>query len=182
MNAPPPRPAGRLAGMINARDGLTPRAALAMAERRLDEIRGRCRAELERRLDLIAAFAARDPDARPSNEALGRLVRHAEAALTACGALERPLLGRALVLLCAHCDALRTARAWPPEALVPALGLVGLLRTRRLGDAEAERMLDGLARCLTLYEALAQHGNQGAADLPAAQSPAHQRKAAPPTA
>lgn len=141
----------RLEQMVRADRGLTARQALMAADRRLDVIRTDCLRELDLRLERLQVFAQRDPAVRPSDEALDGVIAQAEAALTACGGLNRPMLGRALVLLCAMADALMHTRYWPEGALNPAIDLVGLCRWGDLPDAQGEVLIQALQTCLAQY-------------------------------
>lgn len=141
----------RLEQMVGAERGLTARHALMAADRRLDLIRDDCRRELDVRLERLNAFARRDPAQRPPDQTLERVILEAEAALTACGALNRPMLGRALGLLCAMAHALMHTRYWPEGALNPAINLVGLCRAGDLPGPQGEVMLQALERCLAQY-------------------------------
>lgn len=141
----------RLEQMVGSERGLTARHALMGADRRLDLIRADCRRELDLRLERLAAFARRDPVTRPPDETLEQVILEAEAALTACGALNQPMLGRALGMLCAMADALMHTRYWPEGALNPAINLVGLCRTGDLPEPQGEVLLQALERCLAQY-------------------------------
>lgn len=125
--------------------------ALAAASENLRSIEDVCRQELAERLEPVLAFAQRDPSARPSDGEIADLVHHVDRALTACGALNLPLLGKALILLSAMADALSHTRYWPAGALTPAINLVVLFRHGGIDDAEGELLLQQLHLCLAQY-------------------------------
>lgn len=141
----------RLQAMVRARDGIRPSEAIAAAEANLASLETVCREELALRLDKVKAFIDRDPHQRPAVEELDQLIRDADAALTACGALGVPALGRSLVMLCAQADALRQTQYWPPGALNPAVELAILLHSGRLPEASAGVLLVELELCLARY-------------------------------
>lgn len=148
----------RLQAMVRARDGMRPREALAAAEANLASLETICREELALRLDKVKAFIDRDPSRRPASYELDQLIHDADAALTACGALGVPALGRALVMLCAQADALRQSQYWPPGALNPAVELIVLLYSGRLPESSAGLLLGELERCLATYLNHSGHG------------------------
>lgn len=141
----------RLQTMVRARDGIRSREALAAAEANLASLETVCREELALRLDKVKAFIDRDPKRRPTACELDQLINDADAALTACGALGVPALGRALVMLCAQADALRQSRYWPPGALNPAVELIVLLHSGKLPETSAGLLLRELELCLAAY-------------------------------
>lgn len=142
----------RLETMVKPRaGGVTVDQALRAAETNLAGIESICRDELDRRLKPILAFIGRNPDRRPDDDDLRELIAHAEAALTACGALNQPLLGRTLVMLCAMADALSHTQYWPRGALNPAINLISLFQSGHLPDAEGEALMQELHRCLAQY-------------------------------
>ena len=141
----------RLEAMTQPGDaGLKASEALRAAADNLRSIEQICLEELDVQLKPILAFLDRGPR-RPSNDELQALMRAADSALTACGALDKPLLGRALLMLCAMADALSQTDYWPDRALDPAIQLVALSRARSLPDEDAGALLDNLNLCLGQY-------------------------------
>lgn len=134
-----------------AKGTLTVEAAIEAASANLTSIEDICAAELDRRLDPIMSYLARDPKQRPTDEELAEIMANADAALTACGALNFPMLGRALIMLCALADALRHTDYWPAGALTPAINLVTLTRASHISTEAAEGLLHELHRCLASY-------------------------------
>lgn len=145
----------RLERMVRTREGLRPNEALAAAEENLLGMRADCLAEVDQRLAVLHQFGERHPKRRPPDGELETLLADAEAALTACGALDMPFMGDALVMLCAMVDALRHSDQWPDGALAPALGFIGLARRGALPDEIARKLLNELDRCLQTYVAAA---------------------------
>ncbi|MGQ2989601.1 MAG: hypothetical protein ACT6RD_09820 [Brevundimonas sp.] len=143
----------RLEWMVRCGRGLRPGEALAAAAANLGGLRDDCLGEIDRRLQPLAEFALRDPATRPTPAELDTLVEHADAALTACGAVDMPLLGRALVMLCAMADAIRQADRWPPGALNPAINFAHLIRIGAVSDEEAQTLMTELDKCLAAYVA-----------------------------
>lgn len=148
----------RLQAMVRARNGLRPRDALAAAEANLASLEAVCREELGLRLTRVLGFIDRDPHQRPDVLELDQLIRDADAALTACGALAEPVLGRALIMLCAQADALRQTPYWPPGALNPAVELISLIHSGRLQQDSATLLLAELELCLERYLNHSAHG------------------------
>lgn len=97
------------------------------------------------------ALLDRDPAVRPSDEDLAEVMAQANAALTVCGVLKLPMLGQALIMLCALADALRHTTYWPAGALTPAVNLITLTRAGHIGDAAVATLLGELQRCLARY-------------------------------
>lgn len=137
--------------MIRKRGGMKVGDALEAAAANLSTLEDVCQAELDARLEPIQQLLAAPPNQRPSDETLQRVMMQADAALTACGALNLPMLGRALIMLCALADALQHTRYWPSGALTPAINLVTLTRSRHIADDSAEALLAELQRCLVRY-------------------------------
>ena len=131
--------------------GIKVSEAIEAAGANLSSVEDICKAELDRRLVPILAHLARDPHQRPSDEELAGIMSDADAALTACGALNLPMLGRALIMLCALADALRHTDYWPSGALAPAINLITLARASRIDTPAAEALLGELHRCLQRY-------------------------------
>lgn len=144
----------RLERMVRAgAGGQKIRDALAAADANLALIDEECRAELDRRLAPLLAFTARPPAVRPETSELQALAQEAEAALTACGGLALPSLGKTLVIVCAMADALANTDYWPAGALNPALNLVALFRSGSVSDEDSAALLSELARCLDRFNA-----------------------------
>ncbi|MBU1324679.1 MAG: hypothetical protein KJ676_05510 [Alphaproteobacteria bacterium] len=142
----------RLERMVRPRGGGVRAAdALEAAVENLKSIEDVCVQELDARLVPVLAFAHRDPALRPSDAEMADLIHHADRALTACGALNLPLLGKTLVLLSAMADALSHTRYWPDGALTPAINLVAVFRHGSVPDADGEALLEQLHLCLTQY-------------------------------
>jgi hypothetical protein len=125
--------------------------ALAAASANLRSIEDGCRRELDDRLARVLAFARRDPSTRPSETELADLAHDVDRALTACGGLNLPLLGKALIVLSAMADALSQTLYWPSGALTPAINLVALFRNGGIEEAEGNLLLDQLHLCLAQY-------------------------------
>ena len=142
----------RLEQMVRAGPrGMRAADALGRATENLKSIEDICREELDQRLAPIMAFAHRDPSVRPENSELQSLMNDVDRALTACGALNLPLLGKTLILLSAMADALTHTLYWPEGALNPAINLISLFRHTGLDDAGAEALLGQLNVCLAQY-------------------------------
>jgi len=142
----------RLAAMVKPRrGGVRVAEALAAAAENLKGIEAECRRDLEDSLAPIMAFLARNPDERPADEEIVALLSHVNRALTACGALDLPLLGRTLIMLGAMADALAATRHWPAGALNPAINLVWLFSQRTVPSKEAEALIAQLQLCLDQY-------------------------------
>lgn len=131
--------------------GLRAGDALDAAAANLRTIEAVCLEELEERLGPLRAFANRPDDLRPTDAEFADLLQHVDRALTACGALNRPRLGQALLLLSAMTDALSHTHYWPRGALNPAIGLVTLFHHSEATDDEASSMLSQLQLCLNQY-------------------------------
>lgn len=143
-------PDNPLKPMVSSSRGLTPERALADARARVRALGAGCLREADRRLARLAAFVER-PQATLRASDLQGLRRQAEAALTACGGLDRPWLAHALLILSAQCDALLQRGAASRDELGPAIRAVMLLRADRVSDVEATVLLDGLGRCLERF-------------------------------
>jgi len=142
----------RLERMVRPRGGgIRADEALAAAADNLRSLEDVCRQELDERLAPVLAFTRREPSERPSDAEMADLVHHVDRALTACGALNLPLLGKALILLSAMADALSQTRYWPSGALTPAINLVALFGHGGIDDAEGELLLEQLHLCLAQY-------------------------------
>ena len=142
----------RLERMVRPRaGGIRVDEALAAAEENLRSIEDVCRQELDERLVPILDFARRDPAVRPTHAETTELIHHVDRALTACGALNAPLLGKTLILLSAMADALSHTNYWPKGALTPAINLVALFRQESVRDVEGEALLEQLHLCLAQY-------------------------------
>lgn len=137
--------------MVRAHDGVRVSDALAAAEANLASIEGICLEELDLRLLPLAEFARDYPVVRPPDPVLQQVGRNASAALTACSGLNKPLLGRTLLMLCAMTDALSHTRYWPDGALNPAIAMIGLLRSDQVPDSLAEDLITELQRCLVQF-------------------------------
>ena len=131
--------------------GLRVDEALEAATENLKAIEDVCRQELDARLGPVIRFGRRDPAVRPTDEEMSELVHHVDRALTACGALNLPLLGKTLIVLSAMADALRHTDYWPTGALNPAINLVMLFRQGAVADDDGEALLRQLHLCLTQY-------------------------------
>lgn len=131
--------------------GMKVSEALGAADSNLSSLQDICNAELDRRLAPILTYLARDQNQRPTDEELAEIMRDADAALTACGALDLPMLGRALIMLCALADALSHTDYWPAGALAPAINLITLTRASHITAPAAEALLGELHRCLACY-------------------------------
>jgi hypothetical protein len=131
--------------------GIRVKEALDAAVTNLLTIEDICSEELDRRLVPLMSHLARDPAQRPTDEELASIMSDADAALTACSALNLPMLGRALIMLCAFADALRNTDYWPTGALTPAINLVTLTRASHISTEAAEGLLVELQRCLVRY-------------------------------
>lgn len=142
--------------------GMTVRQALARTEENLASIEEICLHELDLRLAPIIAFLDYPEDVRPSSESLLNLIYHADRALTACGALNKPALGKTLLILSAMADALSQSDYWPQGALNPAVNLVSLFRVRDVPGEDAASLLSHLEMCLSQY---VQHVNNGAVSV-----------------
>jgi hypothetical protein len=144
--------ANRLERMVRpGSNGIKARQALTDAEKNLASIQESCLRELDLRLAPIVAFLDYPPEVRPSPETLATLVHHADRALTACGALNKPKLARTLLILSAMVDALSQSDHWPQGALNPAINLISLFRVRDVPDEDAASLLSHLEMCLTRY-------------------------------
>lgn len=142
----------RLEKMVRAGPrGMRAADALGKANENLKSIEDICREELDQRLVPVLAFAHRDPAVRPSNAELAELMHNVDRALTACGALNLPLLGKTLILLSAMADALSHTLYWPEGALNPAINLISLFRHAGLDESGAEALLGQLNVCLAQY-------------------------------
>lgn len=137
--------------MVQRRGGIKVSEALGAAAANLETLEEVCHAELDLRLRFVMTLLDRDPAVRPPDEDLAEVMSQANAALTVCGVLKLPMLGRALIMLCALTDALRHTTYWPAGALTPAVNLVTLTRAGRIGAAAAETLLGELQRCLARY-------------------------------
>lgn len=137
--------------MVQRRGGIKISEALGAAAANLETLEDICRAELDLRLRPVMALLDRNPAERPLDEDLAEVISQANAALTVCGVLKLPILGRALIMLCALADALRHTTYWPSGALTPAVNLITLARAGHIGDAPAEALLGELQRCLARY-------------------------------
>jgi hypothetical protein len=142
--------------------GIKAHQALAGAEENLASIEEICLKELDLRLAPIIAFLDYPEDVRPSSESLVNLIHHADRALTACGALNKPALGRTLLILSAMADALSQSDYWPQGALNPAINLISLFRVRDVPHADATSLLSHLEMCLNQY---VQHIHDGALNV-----------------
>lgn len=131
--------------------GLKVSEALRAASENLQSIETICLEELDERLRPVLDFIGRPGTVRPTDAELQALIDHADRALTACGGLDKPHLGRALIMLCAMADALRHSNFWPAGALDPALGLVALFRHQSLPDRDSAVLLEQLNLCLARY-------------------------------
>ncbi|MFW2342236.1 hypothetical protein [Brevundimonas sp.] len=131
--------------------GMKAHEALAGAEENLNSIEDICLKELDLRLAPIVAFLDYPADVRPSSESLAALIHHADRALTACGALTMPALGKTLLILSAMADALSQSDYWPQGALNPAINLISLFRVRDVPDKDAASLLSNLEMCLNQY-------------------------------
>ncbi|MGA0546816.1 hypothetical protein ACO2Q1_16210 [Brevundimonas sp. VNH65] len=134
--------------MVRGNRGMRPADALAAAEANLADAAPQFLSDMDAGLEAIWAFAARDPALRPSRQELDDLVTAAGAALTLSGAVGRPHLGRALVMLCALADALREADRWPTGALNPAIDFIRLIRSDSLNEDQMQALLSELDKCL----------------------------------
>lgn len=143
--------------MVRRGGGVKVRVALAGAAANLETLEDSCRAELDLRLRPVMALLDRNPAARPPDDDLAEVMAQANAALTVCGVLKLPMLGRALIMLCALTDALRQTTCWPAGALTPAVNFVALARAGHIGDAAAETLLEELQRCLARYIGYSAH-------------------------
>lgn len=142
----------RLERMVRPRGGgVRVGDALEAAAENLRSIEDVCRQELDARLTPVLEFARRDPSVRPSDGEMADLVHHVDRALTACGALNLPLLGKTLILLSAMADALSHTTYWPDGALTPAINLVAIFRHGTVPDADGEALLEQLHLCLAQY-------------------------------
>lgn len=142
----------RLERMVRPRGGgVRVGDALEAAAENLRSIEDVCVQELDARLVPVLEFARRDPGIRPSDADLADLIHHVDRALTACGALNQPLLGKTLILLSAMADALSHTRYWPDGALTPAINLVAVFRHGSVPDVEGDALLRQLHLCLTQY-------------------------------
>lgn len=137
--------------MVRAHEGVRVSEALAAAQANLDSIEDICLEELDLRLLPLTEFARDYPVVRPPDAVLQQVGRNASAALTACSGLNKPLLGRTLLMLCAMIDALSHTRYWPDGALNPAIAMLGLLRSGQVPDTLAEDLITELQRCLVQY-------------------------------
>lgn len=137
--------------MVQRRGGIRVSEALAAAAANLETLEEICQAELDLRLRPVLTLLDKNPAVRPLDEELAEVMAQANAALTVCGVLKLPMLGQALIMLCALADALRHTTYWPAGALTPAVNLVTLTRAGHIGDAAAETLLGELQRCLVRY-------------------------------
>lgn len=145
------RVTNNLERMVRSRDGIRASEALAAAQANLETIEEICVQELDRRLAPLSQFARDYPVRRPPDSVLEQVSQDAGAALTACSGLNRPMLGKALLMLCAMADALSHTRYWPDGALAPAIATIALLRSGQLPDPVAEDLISELQRCLVCY-------------------------------
>jgi len=144
--------ANRLERLVRAGgDGIKARKALTDAEKNLATIEESCLRELDLQLGPIIAFLDQAPEVRPSPESLAALIHHADRALTACGALNKPKLAQTLLILSAMADALGQSDYWPQGALDPAINLISLFRVRDVSDKDAASLLSHLELCLNQY-------------------------------
>lgn len=141
----------RLERLIQQGAGPTAGQALASAGRNLKTLEVACLKTLDARLTVLTAFRDQGTETRPADDTLRRLSKEADEALTACAALDMPLMAEALLMLSAQVDALKQTSRWPAGALDPAIDYVLLVRGGGLNDKAAEWLMKALGDCLDQY-------------------------------
>lgn len=145
----------RLERLIRQGAGPTVGQALASADRNLKDMEQSCLQTLDARVRRLTVFRDQGTAIRPCDETLGRLSKDADEALTACSALDMPLMAEALLMFSAQVDALKQTSRWPVGALDPAIDFILLVRADGLDDAAAEWLMKALGDCLDQYSGFA---------------------------